>query len=173
MSIQPTISGTLIQIAPTIQVDREHLFEVASDPLIWEQHPSRDRWQRTVFDKFFDDGIATGGALTVRELNSKLVIGSSRYYAWDPVERHISIGATYLARRYWGGTYNRELKRLMLENAFTFVEKVWFHIGVNNIRSRLAIAAIGGKFSHEVNDDPSFNRQATAYYYIERQSWIT
>jgi RimJ/RimL family protein N-acetyltransferase len=172
MNLQPTINGELIRIAPSSEEDREALFAVASDRLIWEQHPAHDRWQRHVFDELFNAGIESGGALTIRDDATNQVIGSSRYYAWTPVERHISIGYTYLARRCWGGTYNHELKRLMLQHAFNFVERVWFHIGVKNVRSRLAITAVGGILSHEVDRDPMFNGQTTAYYFIDRSSWL-
>lgn len=172
MNLQPTINGELIRIAPSSEEDREALFAVASDRLIWEQHPAHDRWQRPVFDALFNAGIESGGALTVRDVATNEVIGSSRYYAWTPAEQHVSIGCTYLARRCWGGTYNHELKRLMLQHAFNFVERVWFHIEVKNHRSRRAIATVGGKLSHEVPSDPSFSGWATAYYYIDRSSWL-
>ena len=44
---------------------------------------------------------------------------------------------------------NRELKKLMLEHAFTFADQVWFHVGRENRRSRRAMEKIGGVYSHE------------------------
>ena len=131
----------MVHIEPLSAEHYDALFAVASDPLIWEQHPAHDRWRPEVFRKLFDSGLESSGALLVRDVATKEVIGSSRYYAWQPAERHVSIGYTFLARRCWGGTYNHEMKRLMLEHAFGFVDTVWFHIGIANIRSRRAIAA--------------------------------
>ena len=42
-----------------------------------------------------------------------------------------------------GGQYNREMKSLMLNHAFKFVENVVFLIGEKNIRSQKAIEKIG------------------------------
>jgi hypothetical protein len=55
----------------------------------------------------------------------------------------IEIGWTFLARRYWGGRYNGEMKRLMLEHAFQTVDEVVFIIGPENHRSRRAVEKIG------------------------------
>ena len=48
-----------------------------------------------------------------------------------------------MAREYWGGRYNREMKQLMLAHAFNFVESVVFFVGENNIRSQKATEKIG------------------------------
>jgi hypothetical protein len=40
------------------------------------------------------------------------------------------------------------MKKLMLEHAFRWADAVWFHIGVNNWRSRKAMEKIGGVYSH-------------------------
>jgi len=168
LALQPVLSGSLVRIEPMRADDHDALFAVARDPLIWEQHPAHDRWQPAVFRKLFDEGLASGGGLTVRDATSGEVIGSSRYYEFRPDKRDIAIGYTFLARRCWGSTYNHELKRLMLDHAFGFVDRVWFHIGIHNLRSRLAIAKVGGQLSHEVLDDPDRNGVSMAYYYIDR-----
>src|SRR5262245_53158444 len=108
--LQPTLRGRLIEIRPLQTEDFENLFEAASDPLVWEHHPEPDRYQRTVFQTFFDGAMASGGALAVIDLQSKDIIGSSRYYGYDAAQREIMIGYTFLKRAFWGGTYNRELK---------------------------------------------------------------
>lgn len=73
------------------------------------------------------------------------VIGSSRYHGYDPVRRDVEIGWTFLARSHWGGRYNGEMKRLMLEHAFRWVERVVFLIGPQNVRSQRAVERIGGQ----------------------------
>lgn len=55
----------------------------------------------------------------------------------------VEIGWTFLARAYWGGRYNGEMKRLMLRHAFAAVSRVIFVIGAGNIRSQRAIEKIG------------------------------
>jgi len=141
--LQPSLKGNLIELRPLAPEDWDKLFAVASDPIIWEQHPERDRHNQDVFRIFFKDAIDCGGAFVVIDRENRQIIGSTRFYGYDPEKSEIEIGWTFLARKYWGGRYNAEMKRLMLDHAFPFVETVIFHIGENNIRSQKAIERIG------------------------------
>lgn len=141
---QPVLEGTLVRIRPLVAADWEALYAVASDPLIWEVHPRPDRWQVPVFRQFFAEALACGGGLAIEDKATGAVIGSSRYDAWVPEEDEIEIGWTFLARAYWGGIYNREVKRLMLDHIHRFVGTVVFLVGAQNHRSRGAMAKIGG-----------------------------
>jgi RimJ/RimL family protein N-acetyltransferase len=142
--LQPHLIGDLLELRPLREDDFESLYAVASDPLIWEQHPCNDRWKREVFERFFADAMASGGALIVHDRKDGRIIGSSRYHGCDESRSEVEIGWTFLARSHWGGVYNGEMKRLMLDHAFRFVESVVFLIGSNNRRSRRAIEKIGG-----------------------------
>jgi RimJ/RimL family protein N-acetyltransferase len=144
--LQPRLKGSLIEIRPLMPDDFAALFEAAADPLIWEQHPDNDRYKREVFQKFFDGAIDSKGAFAVIERKSGRIIGSSRYCNLDPVEREVEIGWTFLERAFWGGSYNGELKTLMLDYAFRFVDRVLFVVGENNIRSQKALQKIGATF---------------------------
>ncbi len=142
--LQPQLSDALICIEPLVADHFEALFSVASDPLIWEQHPNKFRYKEEVFRHFFDEGIDSKGALLVRDTVTGDVIGCSRYYEWNSDRNEVKIGYTFLARKYWGGLYNRSLKTVMLKNAFTQVDRVIFEVGAGNKRSQLAMAKIGG-----------------------------
>ncbi len=142
--LQPRLVGELIEVRPLVPEDWESLFAVASDPLIWEQHPAQDRYREEVFREFFREALATGSAFVVIDRKTDRIIGSSRYFGFDPQDSSVEIGWTFLARAFWGGDYNRELKRLMLDHAFRFVDRVVFIIGINNLRSQKAIEKIGG-----------------------------
>ncbi|NIJ21325.1 RimJ/RimL family protein N-acetyltransferase [Sphingomonas naasensis] len=141
---QPILEGALVRLRPMTADDRESLFAVASDRLIWEVHPAHDRWKRDVFDAFFDAGLASGGALVILDRATGAVIGSSRYDGYLADASEIEIGWTYIARACWGGTYNREIKRLMLDHIHRFVETATFMVGADNVRSRKAMEKIGG-----------------------------
>ena len=145
INLQPTLSGKLVQLRPLRDDEFEALFEAASDRLIWEQHPSPLRYQREVFQKFFDEALACKGALAVIDAETGQVIGSSRYYAHNLERSEIVIGYTFLARRYWGGKFNRELKTLMLGHIFQFVDDVLFHVGSKNVRSQKAMEKMGAE----------------------------
>jgi N-acetyltransferase len=141
--LQPNLKGELIELRPLAPADWNDLFAVASDPLIWEQHPESDRYKEEVFKVFFREALESGGAFVVIDKKSQQIIGSTRYYGYDPEKSEIEIGWTFLTRKYWGGRYNREMKKLMLAHAFTFVENVVFFVGEKNFRSQKAMEKIG------------------------------
>src|SRR4051812_45690432 len=145
--LQPTLRGGLLHLRPLAAEDFEALYAVASDPLIWEQHPSFDRYKLDVFEKFFSDAMESGGAFVVIDNKTGLIIGSSRYAGYDAEKGEIEIGWSFLARSYWGGVYNREMKRLMLDHAFRFVKTVIFLVGPKNMRSQRALQKIGATFA--------------------------
>ena len=168
---QPTLRGDLVQFRPLRAEDYEDLYGVARDPLIWEQHPAKDRHVERVFQAFFQEALTSGGALLVTDLKTQRVIGSSRFHGYDEERSEVEIGWTFLARSYWGGTYNRELKQLMLEHAFRFVRRVVFLIGPQNLRSQRAVEKIGGVRSGSRRDDiglESYVYQVTAPSLAER-----
>jgi RimJ/RimL family protein N-acetyltransferase len=149
-NLQPTLIGTNIMLRPVSAEDRDALYAVASDPLIWEVHPAHDRWQRDVYQAYFDQGIASGGALAVVDLASNILIGSSRYSHEFALDGEIEIGWTFLARSHWGGNINREMKRLMIGHALQHFGHVIFRIGETNIRSRRAMEKIGGVLTDRI-----------------------
>src|SRR5262245_62725730 len=142
--LQPVLTGDLVELRPLREEDFEALFDVASDPLIWEQHPEPDRCTEPVFRQFFRGAMESGGAFLVLDRSDGRVIGSSRFADYDETASHIEIGWTFLARSHWGGAYNREMKRLMLRHAFRFVNGVVFLVGLHNFRSQRAVEKIGG-----------------------------
>jgi RimJ/RimL family protein N-acetyltransferase len=142
--LQPHLTGGLLHLRPLRPGDWEALFRAASDPLIWEVHPVSDRWKEEVFRQYFREGLESGGAFAAVDRKTGKIVGSSRYSNFKPDESEIEIGSTFLARSHWGGVWNGEMKRLMLDHAFRFVDTVVFRIGTDNFRSRRAIEKIGG-----------------------------
>ena len=160
--LQPNLKGELIELRPLTPEDRDDLFAIASDPLIWEQHPESDRYKEDVFKVFFKDALESGGAFVVIDRKNKRIIGSTRFHGYEPEKSEIEIGWTFLARKYWGGRHNWEMKQLMLAHAFQFVNNVVFYVGENNMRSRRATEKIGAIKSGMVkkvygNRPPSLN----------------
>src|SRR5207244_11937740 len=126
--LQPHLKGELIELRPLMPGDWDDLFAVASDPLIWEQHPESDRYKEEVFKSFFKDALESGGAFVVIDTKNKRIIGSTRFHGYEPEKSEIEIGWTFLARKYWGGRHNWEVKQLMLAHAFQFVYNVVFYL---------------------------------------------
>ena len=141
--LQPHLKGKLIELRPLAPADWDELFAVGSDSLIWDQHPERDRYKEDVFRVFFKDALESGGAFVIIDRQTQQIIGSTRFYGYDPEKSEIEIGWTFLARKYWGGRFNAEMKRLLLNHAFKFVESVVFFVGEKNFRSQKAMAKIG------------------------------
>jgi RimJ/RimL family protein N-acetyltransferase len=142
--LQPVLQGELLGLRPLREEDFAHLYAVASDPLIWEQHPAKDRYKEEVFEKLFRESMESGGTLVAIDSRDGRIIGWSRFHGYNAAKSEIEIGWTFLARSYWGGSYNREMKRLMLRHAFQFVNSVVFLVGPQNTRSMRAMEKIGG-----------------------------
>ena len=141
---QPTLRGEHVQLRPIRADDLDALHAAAADPLVWEQHSERNRHERPVFERFFAGALECGGGLVALDAAGN-VIGSSRYYDWDPSDRSVVIGYTFLARSYWGTGANREMKRLMLDHAFRWAKTAWFHVSPGNVRSQRALERIGAR----------------------------
>lgn len=144
VNLQPTLVGERVIVRPVESTDWEGMFAAAADPKIWEVHPESDRYKEDVFRKYFDAALANGSAFSFVDKQSNTVIGSCRFYGYDPAASEIEIGWTFLSRDYWGGSYNAEIKQLLLQHAFTFVDTVVFWVGETNMRSRRAMEKIGG-----------------------------
>lgn len=145
--LDPILEGANLRLRPIRANEFEALYAIASDPLLWAQHPAKERSQRGPFEAWFHAAL-TQHALTVEEATSGRVIGSSRYYDWNETTREVAIGFTFLSRDHWGGSTNAEMKRLMLDHAFKWARTVWFHVDPANTRSRRAMEKIGGVYSH-------------------------
>lgn len=140
---QPVLRGECVSLRPLAADDFDALYAVASDPLIWEQHPAPNRHEEAAFRDFFREALACGGTLVAVDTENGRVIGSSRFHAFDEGRGEVEIGWTFLARSHWGGRYNGEMKRLMCEHAFAFVDAVVLLIGTENVRSQRAAERIG------------------------------
>jgi RimJ/RimL family protein N-acetyltransferase len=151
-NLQPTLTGPTVLIRPLRAEDWAEMFAAASDPLIWAGHPVHDRWQEGVFRGFFDGGLDTGSAFAIIDRATGAIIGTSRYAHHDPIKREIEIGWTFLVRSHWGGETNAEMKRLMIDHAFTFVDCVTFQVGDTKLRSQGAMRKIGGVLRDETSD---------------------
>jgi RimJ/RimL family protein N-acetyltransferase len=141
---QPTLIGPTMTVRPIAASDWAELYAAGSDPEIWKVHPVPDRYTEAGFRKFFDSAVSSKMAFVFVDRSTNRLIGSSRYYGYEPEKSEIEIGWTFIARSHWGGRANREIKRLMLDHAFKFVDTVVFWVGDENWRSQGAMTKIGG-----------------------------
>lgn len=173
MQLQPDkLSNEWVTLVPLQETDFERLFQVASDPLIWEQHPNKLRYQRPVFENFFKGAIESGGAFIILDSSSGEPIGSTRFYDYNDADQSVKIGYTFYARSCWGKAFNRSAKTLMINYAFQFVQTINFDIGSGNIRSQKAIERIGAVKTGEeevtyFGETPTLNFR----YTITKNQW--
>ncbi|WP_404937034.1 GNAT family N-acetyltransferase [Pseudomonas sp. JDS08PS003] len=170
LPLAPSTIGESLELRPLEIDDFEALYRVASDPLIWAQHPSPTRYQEPVFQQWFNEALASKSALIVIDRRSNQVIGSSRYSEFDEKKREVTIGYTFLARDHWGGGTNRELKHLMLTHAFQWVDTVWFQVDSQNVRSQRAMEKIGGRLFRRATRQLTDRTQEYLLYKIDKPS---
>lgn len=143
--MQPRLENEACILVPLQESDFEVLYAVASDPLVWEQHPKKDRWKREVFRTFFEGALNSGAAYKILIKATGEVAGSTRFYQYDEADNSLFIGYTFYGRKYWGSGLNHAVKRMMLDYAFQYVDKVYFHIGAHNLRSQISITRLGAE----------------------------
>lgn len=173
-SIQPVLENQEYQLIPLQQGDFESLYEVASDPKVWEQHPNKDRYKREVFEIFFKGAIESNGAFKITDKSSSEVLGSSRYYDFNEEDNSIFVGYTFYGTNSWGKGINPQVKKLMLDYIFRYVDKVYFHVGKNNLRSQIAMERLGGKKIAE-EEVAYFGEPAKTnfVYEIKKENWLS
>ncbi|SMO35547.1 Protein N-acetyltransferase, RimJ/RimL family [Chryseobacterium rhizoplanae] len=172
-SVQPVLENEEFQLIPLQQGDFESLYEVASDPKVWEQHPNKDRYKKDVFENFFTGAMESKGAFKIIEKATGDVLGSSRYYDFDEEDNHIFIGYTFYGTKSWGKGINPQVKKLMLDYIFQFVDKVHFHIGKENFRSQTALERLGGqKIAEEEVAYFAEPARTNFVYEITKEAWV-
>ncbi len=168
---QPNLSGDGLILKPLDERDHGALAKAASDPGIWAGHPSKTRHTREVFDPYFAFLVSTGGALAIVDDGSDEIIGCSAFYTDTNAFSRLSIGFTFLTRKYWGGQTNRALKRLMAMHVFESASEVWFHIAPSNLRSQAATRKLGAVFTHEDDVDLGGGAQRWQCFCLTREAW--
>ena len=170
--LQPTLENEKIILQPLQESDFERLYEVASDPLVWEMHPNKNRYEREVFRNFFEGAMMSGGAFLIIDKESGEVAGSTRFYSWDEDESSIFIGYTFYGRKFWGSKMNPKVKKMMLDYIFDYVDLVKFHVGAENWRSQRAMERLGAENKGEIvvayHGEPDRNN---IEYWIRKKGW--
>ena len=172
ISIQPQLENDLVILEPLNQNDFENLYAAAADPKVWEQHPNKNRYKREVFQTFFDGAIESKGAFKIIFKETNQVIGSSRFYDYDENDASIIVGYTFYSTDSWGKGINPSVKKLMFDYIFQFVDKIYLHVGADNIRSQIAVQRLGcTKIQEELvayyGEEPKLN----FVYEMTKENW--
>lgn len=167
--LQPFLNGDLVLIRPLNTEDFNKLYVVASDPLIWVQHQNQNRHTLQEFTQFFRESLASLGALAIVNKKTGQIIGSSRFKIIDVAAGVVEIGWSFLARKYWGGLYNREIKKLMVNYALNSYEMVVFYVDSKNFRSQRALEKLGAKKSRNFQKSWVLPENKGLTYVIEKE----
>ena len=172
INIQPQLENDLVILEPLNQNDFENLYSAAADPKVWEQHPNKNRYKREVFQIFFDGAIESKGAFKIIFKETNQVIGSSRFYDYDENDASIIVGYTFYSTDSWGKGINPSVKKLMFDYIFQFVDKIYLHVGADNIRSQIAVQRLGcTKIQEELvayyGEEPKLN----FVYEMTKETW--
>ncbi|MHA6697676.1 GNAT family N-acetyltransferase [Chryseobacterium sp. A321] len=171
-NLQPTLDTKNYQLVPLAKSDFEALYASAKDPETWSQHPNPNRYKREVFQNFFQGALQSGGAFKVVRKKDGVVLGSTRFYDYNPLNSEILIGYTFYNPKHWGQGVNREVKEAMLNYIFDFIDTVVFHVGRENERSKRAMEKLGALKRRELEvayhgESPKINIE----YEISKSSW--
>ncbi|UXV21736.1 GNAT family N-acetyltransferase [Pseudomonas fluorescens] len=146
---QITLTGTTVELQP---LQREHaaaLVEAAADGELWNLNVTHVPGPETVA-KYIDLAIAGREAGTmipfaIVRRDGGQVLGSTRFWKVDRVNRKLEIGHTFLAQSTQKTSVNTESKLLLLTYAFEVLEcvRVQFTTDELNEKSRAAILRLG------------------------------
>ncbi len=166
------LKNELVKLIPLKLTDFEGLYAVASDPLIWEQHPSFDRYKKDVFERWFKNAMESTSAFLIIGIGSEQIIGSSRFYDYDTENSTVTIGYTFLSREHWGTAVNKSLKTLMINYAFEQgIETVLFHVGATNTRSQKAVEKLGAVKTKEFTKEDKGVKTHHVEFAIDQKDW--
>lgn len=142
---QITLTGTTVELQP---LQREHaaaLVEAAADGELWNLNVTNVPGPETV-GKYLDLALAGRAAGTmipfaIVRRDGGQVVGSTRFWKVDRVNRKLEIGHTFLAQSTQKTAVNTESKLLLLTYAFDVLEcvRVQFTTDELNEKSRAAI----------------------------------
>ena len=154
-----TLKGEVALLLPLEEKHFSELNEVAKEKRIWEFHPidmSTDEKRLIAFSKALEEREkGSQFPFVIFHQEDKRIIGSTRLMDIHSIHRKLEIGWTWLHPDYWATAVNLACKLLLLSFAFEELKalRVQLKTDENNIRSRKAIAKIGGQFEGILRND--------------------
>ncbi|UQS14141.1 GNAT family N-acetyltransferase [Pseudomonas sp. HS6] len=149
--MQTTLQGQGILLRPLQYTDADALLHAAADGELWNLTvtvvPSAttvDSYLKKALDGR-EAGTVMPFAIVLKETGE--VIGSTRFWKIDPLNRKLEIGSSWISTRFQKTFVNTEAKYLMLRHAFEVLDcvRVQFTTDENNQKSRNAILRLGAQ----------------------------
>lgn len=175
------LTGQVVELEPIEERHRAPLAEAAADSRIWEWMDRRPATDADGFDNWFEARMAVSGAAdewcyVTRDTESGKTIGSSSYLNVRLPHDGLEIGWSWLSPSAWRSGANREMKLLMLTEAFESLGcmRVEFKTDARNERSRAALEGIGAGFEGVFRKHmlvPGVGERDSAYFSITTDDW--
>ncbi|UVM29351.1 GNAT family N-acetyltransferase [Pseudomonas sp. B21-021] len=149
--MQTTLQGQGIILRPLQYTDADALLHAAADGELWNLTVTVVPSATTV-DAYLKkplDGREAGTVMpfviVLKETGE--VIGSTRFWKIDPLNRKLEIGSSWISARFQKTFVNTEAKYLMLRHAFEVLDcvRVQFTTDENNQKSRNAILRLSAQ----------------------------
>ncbi|POA34716.1 MULTISPECIES: GNAT family N-acetyltransferase [Pseudomonas] len=149
--MQTTLQGQGIILRPLQYADADALLRAAADGELWNLTvtvvPSAttvDAYLKKALDGR-EAGTVMPFVIVLKETGE--VIGSTRFWKIDPLNRKLEIGSSWISARFQKTFVNTEAKYLMLRHAFEVLDcvRVQFTTDENNQKSRNAILRLGAQ----------------------------
>ncbi|WDU60450.1 GNAT family protein [Pseudomonas poae] len=144
-----TLTGTTVELLPLQPEHKPALLEAAADGELWNLKVTNVPGPDTV-DNYIDTAMAGREAgsvipFTIVRKATGQVVGSTRFWKVDRVNRKLEIGHTWLAQSTQKSGINTEAKLLLLTYAFEVLDcvRVQFTTDELNEKSRAAILRLG------------------------------
>lgn len=146
-----TLQGPRILLRPLQYTDADALLQAAADGELWNLTVTVVPSASTI-DSYLKKALDGRDAGTVMPFvivlkDSGEVIGSTRFWKIDPLNRKLEIGSSWISARWQKSFVNTEAKYLMLRHAFEVLDcvRVQFTTDENNQKSRNAILRLGAQ----------------------------
>lgn len=131
-----------LRLEPLAETHREGLRAAcAADTEIWAIYSSS--MIGDAFDPSFE-ALCKRDAFAI--FDGETLVGCSSYYSYEPENRAVAIGYTYIAPSVRGSGFNLRLKRLMIDHARACgIHRIVFDVDTRNKRSQAAVLKLGAK----------------------------
>jgi RimJ/RimL family protein N-acetyltransferase len=152
ISLEPIVlEGDFVRLEPMTLEHHSGLSEVGLDPEIWRLTTVMIRTPEEM-RSYMESALSlqregTTLPFATIERSSGRIVGSTRFGNYDPANRRIEIGWTWIAKPWQRTAINTEAKYLMLSHAFEKLRcvRVELKTDVLNAPSRGAMLRIGAK----------------------------
>lgn len=154
-----TLTGNLVELRPLRADDAPRLLEAAADGELWDLIftvvPNAETVDRYIATALEWEAAGTAMPFAIVDRATGRVIGCTRYWKVDRMNRKLEIGHTWLSRSAQRTGINTEAKYLLLTYAFEEMGclRVQFTTDELNERSQAAILRLGAVYEGIVRNE--------------------